>query len=238
MVNAEMVFEFSDVVVAGANGSTRLSIDHLNLPQKGITAIVGPSGSGKSTLLRLCNRLEIPTSGELRFMGSPLHEQPVQELRRLVGMVFQEPVRFAGTVFDNLLVADDALDQQQATSLLERVGLNRSFLDRVADDLSGGEAQRMCIARALATRPRMLLMDEPTSALDPAATTTIEEQATDLSRDGMPILWVTHDTAQMARIASHVVCLADGRMVFEGNKTGFFKSDHPSVAAYLSGRSQ
>ncbi|MDF1594846.1 MAG: ATP-binding cassette domain-containing protein [Acidimicrobiia bacterium] len=229
-----MVFEFDNVVMSGANGTRRLSVADLRLSSGGMTAIVGPSGAGKSTLLRLCNRLEVPDRGVIRFHGRSLTDLQVLELRRAVGMVFQEPVRFAGTVFDNLREADPDLDASAAARLLERVGLDPSFVNRTADELSGGEAQRMCIARALATGPEALLMDEPTSSLDPAATRTIEDQAMALAAAGMPILWVTHDTAQMNRIASHVVCLVNGRVAYEGTAAGLMASADPSIAAYLA----
>lgn len=118
--------------------------------------------------------------------------------------------------------------------LLERVGLDGSFLSRLADELSGGEAQRMCIARALATGPDLLLMDEPTSSLDPAATQLIEQQAIALTEAGMPVLWVTHDTAQMQRIASRVICLIDGAVAYEGPASGLFDSQEPEIVAFLA----
>ena len=229
-----MVFEFAEVAVAGANGAKRLSIGNLILPDSGLTVIVGPSGAGKSTLLRLCNRLEVPTTGTIRFRGKPSSHTPVLDLRRSVGMVFQEPVRFAGTVFDNLLEADADLDRTNASRLIRRVGLHESIIDRVADELSGGEAQRMCIARALATHPDVLLMDEPTSSLDPAATQTIEKQVEELVAAGISVLWVTHDTAQMRRIASHVVCLIDGEIAYEGPAAGLSASEDPNIAAFLA----
>lgn len=231
---ADMVFEFDNVVMSGANGTKRLSVANLRLPAGGMTVIVGPSGAGKSTLLRLCNRLEVPVEGIVRFHGRSLTDIGVLQLRRAVGMVFQEPVRFAGTVFDNLREADPDLDVAAAAILLQRVGLDPSFVDRTADELSGGEAQRMCIARALVTDPEALLMDEPTSSLDPSATRTIENQALALTAAGMPILWVTHDTAQMNRIASHVVCLINGRVAYEGTAAGLMASDEPGIAAYLA----
>ena len=147
-------------------------------------------------------------------------------------MVFQEPVRFAGTVLDNLREADPGLHDDEATKLLTRVGLDGSFLGRVADELSGGEAQRMCIARALATDPTTLLMDEPTSSLDPASTRTIEKHALELASSGMPIVWVTHDIAQMERIATHVICLVAGAVAYEGAPFGLLRSSNPTIVAF------
>jgi putative ABC transport system ATP-binding protein len=126
-------------------------------------------------------------------------------------MVFQRPVVFAGTVRDNLAVADPVVDDERSTALLSRVGLDGELLDRRADDLSGGEAQRMCVARALLTRPEALLMDEPTSALDPANRRGIEALTVDLARTGLGILWVTHDLDQARRLGDRVEVLVEGR---------------------------
>lgn len=231
-----MVFELEGIEVNGANGRQRLSIDGLRLPSNGMTVIVGPSGAGKSTLLRLFNRLENPDGGLIRFHGRPIGETDPLDLRRAVGMVFQEPVRFPGTVFDNLREADPSIDERTAESLLKRTGLDGTFLTRPADELSGGEAQRMCIARALATGPTVLLMDEPTSSLDPAATRQIEEQALALAETGVPVLWVTHDTGQMHRIASHVICLIDGSVAYEGPAIDMPAAPDPRIAEFLAER--
>lgn len=179
----------------------------------GITAVVGPSGSGKSTLLRCCNRLEAPTSGTIRYRGESLERLDPLQHRRRVAMVFQRPTAFPGTVADNLRVADPDLDDAGCLALLDRVGLPSTTAGQVADSLSGGEAQRMTIARALATRPDVLLADESTSALDEAAKTTLEQLARALADDGMPVVWVTHDREQVRRLADQTLTMADGRVV-------------------------
>jgi UDP-glucose/iron transport system ATP-binding protein len=175
--------------------------------------IVGASGSGKSSLLRLCNRLEAPTTGTVRFRDRDLAEVEIRSHRRRVGMLFQYPVPFAGTVRQNLAVADPDLDDAGAGALLERVALSAAFLDRQADRLSGGEAQRMCLARTLATAPEVLLCDEATSSLDPDATHRLERVAHDLREDGIPVLWVTQEPEQIGRIADHVIRMHEGRVV-------------------------
>lgn len=206
------LFEFDDVVVRF--GDT-VVLDHVTcaVPDGGsITCLLGASGAGKSTLLRLCNRLEVPTSGEVRFRGRSLTELDPLELRRNVGMVFQRPTLFPGTVRDNLLVADPDAAEHAMVAVLDRAALPASFLDRDGDSLSGGEAQRACLARTLITRPEVLLMDEPTSALDPTATRDLEQLGRRLADGGMPILWVTHDLAQSHRIADRRVVLVRGRL--------------------------
>ncbi|HEY8525548.1 MAG TPA: ATP-binding cassette domain-containing protein [Acidimicrobiales bacterium] len=192
----------------------RRVLDHVDLTvgDRGITVIVGPSGGGKTTLLRLLNRLEVPTSGVVRFRGDPLDELDPLALRRRVGMVFQRPAPFPGTVRDNLLVADPQADDTRLTAALDDAGLGESFLDRSADDLSGGETQRLCLARTLVTEPEVLLMDEPTSALDRASSEHLEDTARRLADGGRPVLWVTHDLEQADRLADDLVVLIDGHV--------------------------
>lgn len=183
------------------------------IPDRGsITCLLGPSGSGKSTMLRLCNRLEVPSSGCIRFRGDDIADQDPLQLRRRVGMVFQRPTVFPGTVRDNLLVAHPDASPEQCEEVLRRAHIDAALLDRDADGLSGGEAQRVCLARTLITGPEALLMDEPTSALDPAATRSLETLGIELTQDGMPIVWVTHDLDQADRIADERLVLADGRI--------------------------
>lgn len=202
-----------------------LDIDHLCLPETGITVLVGASGSGKSTLLRLLNRLEVPTSGVVRFRGTDVAALDPLGHRRRVGMVFQRPAPFPGTVRDNLVVANAGADEAVFVDCLERAGLDGSFLDRRADDLSGGEAQRMCLARTLVTGPEVLLLDEPTSALDPAAARQIEQRARAAADRGMPLLWVTHDLRQARTLADELVVLAEGRVVEGEVRRRFLSGD-------------
>ena len=128
-------------------------------------------------------------------------------------MVFQAPVVFPGTVADNVLVADPGASRERLAEVLRRAALDPAeYLDRDASTLSGGEAQRACLARTLATEPRVLLADEPTSALDEAATAELERLMRRLADDGVPVLLVTHDEGQLERLADHVIRLADGRL--------------------------
>jgi putative ABC transport system ATP-binding protein len=122
-----------------------------------------------------------------------------------------------------LRVADPALDDQGAVELLDRVRLDRSFLDRDATQLSGGEAQRLCLARSLAARPEVVLMDEVTSSLDPAARVALEELARVLNVDGVSIIWVTHDIAQVRRIADNVRVIVGGHMASEDEARVFMQ---------------
>ena len=206
------LFEFDDVVVRFGDD---VVLDHVtaSIADGGaVTCLLGASGAGKSTLLRLCNRLDVPTEGEVRFRGRPLSDTDPLELRRRVGMVFQRPTLFAGTVRDNLQIADPQADEESMAQALGRARLPAAFLDRDGDSLSGGEAQRACLARTLITEPEVLLMDEPTSALDPTATKALEELGRGLADDGMPILWVTHDLDQADRVGDRRIVLVGGRV--------------------------
>ncbi len=205
-----LVFDFVDVVVQ-RGGVRALDGFTAGVPGQGVTAIFGPSGSGKSTLLRLCNRLEVPTSGRACFRGEDIAGMDPLWLRRRVGMCFQRPTPFAGTVADNLRVADPGASDARMAETLARVALAGSWLDRDATALSGGEAQRMCLARTLMAQPRVLLLDEPTSAVDAEAAAVIERAVRDLAADGIPALWVTHDAAQVERAADRVLRIERGR---------------------------
>ena len=177
-----------------------------------ITVLTGPSGSGKTTLLRLCNRLDVPTSGRLVFNGDDVASLDPLALRRRVGMVFQRPTLFGGTVRDNLAVALPGATEETMRNVLERVGVAAALLSAAGDTLSGGEAQRVCLARTLLTEPEVLLMDEPTSSLDAGATSVLEDLTAELVEGGLSVLWVSHDLAQVRRIACDRIVLMDGRI--------------------------
>ena len=189
----------------------------VEIPCDGITVLAGPSGAGKSSLLRLLNRLDDPHRGTVTWDGTDVSRWEPTELRRRVAMVFQRAPVFPGAVIDNLRVACPSLDEASAAAALDRVGLDPGLLDRTAADLSGGEAQRMCFARALATEPRVMLADEPTASLDGASRRTIEALGRDLADGGMPFVWVSHDVVQLRRLADHVIVLVDGAVAATGS---------------------
>jgi putative ABC transport system ATP-binding protein len=208
-----------------------------SVPCGGVTVVVGPSGSGKSTLLRCCNRLEVPTSGRVLFRGDDVAGLDPLRLRRRVGMVFQRPTPFPSTVRDNLRVAEPSIADAAMVLALDRVGLNAGFLERIATELSGGEAQRVCLARTLVTGPEVVLMDEVTSSVDPIQRYGLEELARSLTASGVAILWVTHDLDQMRRIADHVLVLVQGRLA-QASSLADLDADAPaSVRSFLEGES-
>ena len=191
-------FEYVDVQVDGDDGPI-VSGFSARIPTDGLTVIVGPSGAGKTTLLRLLNRLDDPDRGCVLFDGRDVRELDVLELRRRVQLVGQIPVTFPGTVADNL---------DGAVELLDRVGLPPLLADREADRLSVGEAQRMCLARALARHPDVLALDEPTSALDTGSKGGIERLIRGLADDGLTVVMVTHEPRHAADLADHVIEVA------------------------------
>ena len=228
------LFEF-DAVSVVAPGATILDSITATVPSHGITTVVGPSGAGKSTLLRLCNRLGIPTDGRVLFRGAEIDGLDPLELRRTVGMVFQRPTVFGGTVRENLEVAAPGLPVRDYEAALAESALDPGFLDRPAQDLSGGEAQRVCLARTLLARPEVLLMDEPTSSVDNAARDAIEAEVRNLRAAGTPVLLVTHDLGQMRRLSDFVLVLVDGRLSASGTLDELTASAEPDVRRFLTG---
>jgi putative ABC transport system ATP-binding protein len=186
-----------------------------------VLAIVGPSGSGKSSLLRLLNRLDEPTNGTFYVEGTDYREIAPRALRRKLGLVNQRPYLFPGTVDQNLRFGPaqhgESLSQDSIEQLLAQVGL-KGYASRNVANLSGGEAQRVSVARTLANAPLVLLLDEPTSALDDTSKLEVESSIRSVVRDqGLTCVLVTHDTVQAARLAARALLLEAGRIVRIGS---------------------
>ena len=186
-----------------------------------VLAIVGPSGSGKSSLLRLLNRLDEPTSGTVYVEGIDYRQIAPRELRRKLGLVNQRPYLFPGTVEENLqfgpLQRGETLSHDSVEQLLARVGLN-GYASRNVANLSGGEAQRVSVARTLANSPLILLLDEPTSALDESSKLEVESSIRNIVQSqGLTCVLVTHDTAQARRLAERALLLEGGRIMRIGS---------------------
>lgn len=185
-----------------------------------VVAIVGPSGAGKSSFLRLLNRLDEPTGGTVFFLDQDYRKVPPRTLRQKIGMVMQAPNLFPGTVADNLRFGPrqrgEQLSGERLEMLLNRVGL-AGYANRDALSLSGGEAQRVSLARTLANSPEILLLDEPTSALDDSTEREVEQLITGIIREqSLTCLIVTHDMDQARRIATHAILMEKGRLVRAG----------------------
>jgi len=238
---SDPAFRLRGVEQERAGRRTLCGID-LDLPRREVVAIVGPSGAGKTSLLRLLNRLDDPSKGSVVFEGTPIDHVPVRALRRRIGFVFQTPVMFAGTVRDNL---DTAISLGNANGRapsaadgLRLAGLDDSFFNRDAERMSGGERQRVSLARALMTAPEVLLLDEPTSALDPEVAeqlmTTVRRLA---EQAAVTIVMVTHRLAEARAASTHTVLLEAGRIIETGPTDVLFsKPNEERTRQYLLGR--
>jgi len=180
-------------------------------------AIVGPSGAGKSSLLRLLDRLSEPTGGTVYLDGTDYRTLDPQTLRKRVGLVPQDPALRTGTVRENVTIGPrlrgETVSEERLADLLDAVGL-AGYADRTTSDLSGGEAQRVAIARTVVNDPEVILLDEPTASLDSAAEAEVERLLADLLASGeRTAILVTHDERQAERLADRVARMADGRIV-------------------------
>jgi putative ABC transport system ATP-binding protein len=194
-----------------------------------VVAVVGPSGSGKSSFLRLLNRLDEPTGGTVQLNGEDYRRLPPAELRRRLGMVMQTAYLFPGTVAENVaygpLQHGQRLLAEQIDALLQRVGLS-GYQERDASNLSGGEAQRVSIARTLANSPEILLLDEPTSALDEDSAREVEDLVLDIIRERrMTCVVVTHNNPQARRIAHRTMIIRDRKLVASGPTNEVLRDD-------------
>lgn len=197
-------------------GRTVLGGISASFPRREVSAIVGPSGAGKSSLLRCLNRLEEPSGGSVLLDSTDITAFDPIQLRRRVGMIFQTPAMFEGGVRGNLAYGLENVPEEDMRTALSSAGLGPEFLERDSSALSVGQAQRVCIARALVRNPEILLMDEPTSALDRDASARIERLVTSLNETGLTVILVTHDLDQAMRLADHAVLLVEGHVVAQG----------------------
>ena len=214
-------------------GKEVLSLDEFELHQGEVFGLVGPSGAGKSTFLRLLNFLEKPTTGTIRFNGRKFNreEQPDLETRRKVTTVFQKPALMKSSVWKNVIyplkIRDIKIDREmdeKVEKLLSDIGLE-DLREQRADKLSGGEAQRAAVARALVFEPDVLLLDEPTSNLDPTNISIIEDKIKQYSEEThKAILMVTHNIFQARRLADRVGLMHQGCFIEVKDKDRFFSS--------------
>ncbi|MGF1506199.1 MAG: phosphate ABC transporter ATP-binding protein [Chloroflexi bacterium] len=225
------------------NRRTVLDVPELTIHAGEVFTLVGPSGAGKSTLLRLLALLETPSTGTVRYhapAGPVTHDSATIEDRRQLAMVFQRPALLSRSVYHNvaygLRVRGSRNGHQRITTALERVAM-QPLAGQNPQQLSGGEMQRVAVARALVLEPRVLLLDEPTANLDPTNVRIIEDLITEQNRDfGTTIVLVTHNIFQARRLATRVALLIEGRIV-ENSPTEVFFDDptDPRTRAFVSG---
>lgn len=225
----------------------------LDIGEREITALIGPSGCGKSTFLRSLNRMNdtiagARATGDILLDGQPLYdpEVDVTELRQRVGMVFQRPNPFPQSIFDNVAFGPRVLGLARRGELHDRVRQSlqeaglwdevKHRLSASALDLNPGQQQRLCIARAIAVRPEVILMDEPCSALDPVATLRVEDLMRELAQD-YTIVIVTHNMQQAARVSDRTGFFWLGKLVeFEATERLFSTPRESLTEAYITGR--
>lgn len=219
-----------------AGGKTLLDAVSFSLPRAGLTALVGPNGSGKSLTLRLCHGLLSPASGRVAWA-----KPSTASGWKRHAMVFQKPVMLRRSARANIMHAlgaigmDGALREKRADMALERFGMG-AFAERPARLMSGGEQQRLAIARAWAMAPEVLFLDEPTSQLDPGATRQIEEMLATLKAEGVTLVMASHDMGQVRRLADRVLFLNRGRLVEDSPAGTFFDAPLSKDAqAFVSG---
>ena len=223
------------------------------IPEHEITAFIGPSGCGKSTFLRTLNRMNdlIPSvriTGEVNYQGQDIYDSSVDPtwLRKQIGMVFQKPNPFPMSIYDNIAYGPrthGVRSKARLDEIVEKSLRDAAIWDEVKDRLnksalgmSGGQQQRLCIARALAVEPEVLLMDEPTSALDPISTSKVEELATEL-KENYTIVMVTHNMQQAARISDKTAFFLLGELVEMGPTERVFATPvDKRTEDYISGR--
>ena len=223
----------------------------LEIPEKSITALIGPSGCGKSTFLKTLNRMNdlipgVKITGQVRYQEADIFTSEVNNLRKEVGMVFQKPNPFPMSIYDNIAYGPRThgiRNKAQLDEIVEKALRGAAIWDEVKDRLkknalgmSGGQQQRLCIARALAVEPQVLLMDEPTSALDPISTSRIEDLAMEL-KEKYTIVIVTHNMQQAVRISDQTAFFLLGDLVEYGNTEELFsKPRDKRTEDYITGR--
>ncbi|MEV6335211.1 ABC transporter ATP-binding protein [Nocardia vinacea] len=198
--------------VSASHGETSILTDiSVTFPEGRCTAVVGPSGTGKTTLLRLLNRLDEPSGGKILLDDIPITRFPAPDLRRRIGLVPQRPTLLTDIVADEIRVGRADLASDRIDALLARVGLP-DFRDRRCLELSGGQAQRVCLARALAVEPEVLLLDEPTSALDAESATAVATLIREHTASGGSVIVVSHDTVFVTDVADDTWTLQHGHL--------------------------
>lgn len=209
-------------------------------PEGKITTIVGPSGAGKSTVLKLCNGLLSPDEGDIRILGKSLVDWEPADLRQQAGIALQSAPMISGTVEENLTLPyalhGAEVDVDKVNRMIREVGLDTNYLQRDVRDLSGGQRQKVSIARTLLTEPAILLLDEITSALDRASRMEIEELIQYIHQTyGTTMIWITHNLEQAERIGHYTWVMMEGKLVEQGDSKLLSQSSNADVQKFLKG---
>lgn len=210
------------------------------IPKGKITTLVGPSGAGKTTIFRLCNGLISPDEGNIRLFGEPISTLQPTNVRRNVGLALQQATMISGTVMKNLALPKtlqgESLDEDTAFSLLEQVGLDKGLLHRNVADLSGGQKQKISIARTLVNEPSILLLDEITSSLDRVSKRDIEQLIKKLNQENhVTIAWITHNIEQALSIGDYTWVMMNGALLESGNSKLLENPKTPAVREFVKG---
>ena len=247
------ILQFKNVSISYTPGKNAVNHVNADIKKNRITAIMGPSGCGKSTLLRAINRMhelypDIRISGEILMDNRNILKMNPMEVRRMAGMVFQRPNPFPTmSIFDNVIAGYKLngirLKKKEKEEIVETCLTNVGLWNEVKDSLfkkgtflSGAQQQRLCIARALALKPEVLLMDEPTSALDPIATNRIEELLLELKKE-FTIIIVTHNMSQAARISDYSMFMYLGELIeYDKTRIMFTNPRDKRTEEYLTGQ--
>ncbi|KIL49277.1 phosphate ABC transporter ATP-binding protein [Jeotgalibacillus soli] len=210
-------------------------------PKGRITTLVGPSGAGKTSLFKLCNSLTSPTSGDIYIGDKKIESYDPVELRRMVGMALQNATMIGGTVMKNLALPLELqgkeLPVETAEELVKVVGLDESFLERDTRDLSGGQRQKVSIARTLVNRPEILLLDEITSALDRVSQQDIEDLIVRINQKyGTTMIWITHNLQQAFNVGDYTWVMMDGELIEAGESSILEHSKKERVQRFVKGQ--
>lgn len=238
----EKAIEFNHVYYS--DGPMEIIKDITGFIAKGkITTLVGPSGAGKTTLFRLCNGLISPTKGDILIEGKSIQSYEPTSLRRKVGLALQSATMLNGTVFQNLALPKELIEEQlteeEAKDFLTSVSLNSNLINKDIKELSGGERQKVSIARTLVNRPEILLLDEITSSLDRVSKQEIEELIIKINKDfHVTIIWITHNLKQATKIGEDTWVMMDGRLLETGKSNLLFNPENEQVQRFVKGEFQ